>query len=326
MTKHARVLIALLCAVGLVAGCGSGSDTASGSDSVTRTVSTVQGEVSIPTDPERVVLLNNSLAGYLYDLNVPVVAMTTEYAGQPSEPYPAWAEDFREDGTEFLEWSDTGFNIEKIIAFKPDLIIGGGLGFPFKLGTDAYDKLKRIAPTVLVDNTLVSWNQQFKFLATDVFDQPDVYRDAVRRYDNRIAEVKAAITPPPGPVSFVSMTGAGKAYVLIEDRGVPAEFAKLGIEPAPIFATGEFEPYTAGGDSFEVVPELLGRTLIQPTIFVIGFHTDAITAEELERDPVWAALPAFRGDHAYDLPYWVQRPDFDRAMATLDHVEGMFGR
>lgn len=326
MAKHVRYLLALLCAVGLVAGCGTSSSETTTDANATRTVSTVKGDVTIPSKPKRVVLLNYNLAGYLYDLGLPVVSMVTEYTDRDvtkATPYEAWAEDFTKAGTTFMHWPAGGYNIEAVAAAKPDLIIGGGLGFPFKQGTDAYDKLKAIAPTILVDNKLESWQQQFEFLAK-AFGQPQVFQDAVKKYEARVAEVKAAITPPPGPVAFLSITAQGKAYGLIENRGVPAEFAKLGIEPAPIFATGKFKPYTAGGDSFEITPEQLPSTVTQPSVFIVGFSGQTFTADSLRSQPVYASLPAFSANRAFDLPYWVQRPDLDKAIATLDVVEKMF--
>ncbi|CAM3892204.1 MULTISPECIES: Fe2+-enterobactin ABC transporter substrate-binding protein [Tsukamurella] len=326
MARHVRYLAAILCAVGLVAGCGNSGSSNDAKENSTRTVATVKGDVKIPAAPKRVVLLNYNLAGYLYDLGLPVVSVVTEYTDRDvntAKPYPAWADDFAKQGTKFMNWPAAGYNIEAVAAEKPDLIVGGGLGFPFKQGSDAYDKLSAIAPTILVDNKLESWQQQFEYLA-NAFDKPQVYTDAVKKYDARVAEVKGNITPPPGPVAYLSMTAQGKAYGLIENRGVPAEFAKVGIEAAPIFATGKFKPYTAGGDSFEITPEQLPTTVTQPSVFIIGFSGQTYTADSLRAQPVYASLPAFTANRAFDLPYWVQRPDFDKAIDTLGVVENLF--
>ncbi|WP_019200873.1 ABC transporter substrate-binding protein [Tsukamurella sp. 1534] len=323
-TKVRGAATALLCAVALaVAGCGSGAGGDAPGDA--RTVATVKGEVRIPEAPKRVVLLNYALAGYLYDLRLPVVAMTPEFTGKPSEPNGAWAGDFRSAGTRFIPWPAEGFSIEEVAAQKPDLIVAGGIGLPFKQADDAYDKLSAIAPTVLVDKKYETWQAQFEYLAGAVFGKPQVYADAVRKYDEKIAEVKASITPPPAPAAFVSMTGKGVAHGLVEGRGVPGEFAKVGIASAPIFASGRFRPFSQGGDSYEVSPELIASTFDQPTLFVMAFN-NASTASvaTLRQQPVWAALPAFTANSAHDLPYWVQRPDFDRAIATLDLVRQMF--
>ncbi|GAA1081462.1 MULTISPECIES: ABC transporter substrate-binding protein [Tsukamurella] len=323
MKRQFRIIAALACAVALVAGCGDSGAKDAPADTATRTISTVKGEVTVPVAPKRVVLLNYSLAGYAFDLGLPIVAMTPEATDKTSVPRDAWKADFDKAGTKFLPWPSTGFDIEAITAQKPDLILAGGLAFPFKQASDSYDKLSKIAPTVLVDNKLDTWQQQFKWIA-DSFGKPDVYTDAAKRYDARIEQVKGNITVPPNPVSFLSMTADKRPFVLIENRGLPAEFARLGFTTDPLFASGKYKPYQAGGDSFELSSELLPSVITQPTVFIIGFNRDTFDVAKLRSEPVYAALPAFTTNHAYDLPYWVQRPDFDRAMDTLDVVEKTF--
>lgn len=324
MKKQFRLAAALMFAVALVAGCGdSGASKSESPESATRTITTVKGDVTVPAAPKRVVLLNYSLAGYAYDLGLPIVAMTPEATDKTSEPRAAWSGDFTKAGTKFLPWPSTGFDLESIVKEKPDLILAGGLAFPFKQANDSYDKLSRIAPTVLVDNKLDTWQQQFKWLA-DAFAKPDVYAAAAKKYDDRIEQVKGNITLPPNPVSFLSMNTDGRPFMLIENRGLPAEFARLGFQTDPVFASGRFKPYQAGGDSFELSREQLSSVVTQPTVFIVGFNRDTFDVAKLRAEPVYASLPAFAGNHAYDLPYWVQRPDFDRAMDTLDVVEKTF--
>ncbi|MFC3241252.1 hypothetical protein ACFOJ6_01455 [Gordonia humi] len=107
-------------------------------------------------------MLNYALAGYLYDLDVPVVATTTESTDQKGEFAPQWADAATEQGTVFLPWSADGFDMEAILEQEPDLIVAGGLGFPFKHATTAYDELSRIAPTVIVSDDLTEWQSQYE--------------------------------------------------------------------------------------------------------------------------------------------------------------------
>ncbi|MFC3241251.1 hypothetical protein ACFOJ6_01450 [Gordonia humi] len=153
-----------------------------------------------------------------------------------------------------------------------------------------------------------------------------MYRDALASYDKRITEVKNNITVPAGESVFLSMLADGRAYVLIEDRGLPKEFAKVGFRPAPLFASGKYEPYTKDGDSFELSTEQVGQVLTQPTLFAAGFNADVTSIAQMRKQPIWAALPSFQKNQAYDLPYWTQRSDFDEAMDTLDIIEKQFGK
>ncbi|WSQ95555.1 ABC transporter substrate-binding protein [Streptomyces globisporus] len=190
--------------------------------------------------------------------------------------------------------------------------------------TPVYDDLSDIAPTVLVGKKLGDWRAQFSFLADDVFGRPGVYKEHVAAYDRRIDEVKQAITPPAGPVSFLTLTGDGTAYGLVESVGMPTELKKVGIEPAPVFADGGFTVYGQGGDMFELSTEKVGQTITQPSVFVMGFNADTTDVATLKKNPVYKALPAFKANHAYDLPHWVLRGDYDESMALLDIIEKQF--
>ncbi|MDF0529124.1 ABC transporter substrate-binding protein [Tsukamurella sp. 8F] len=330
MSRHLRVLVAAVAALGLLAGCGSSnSESASESSntSAVRTVATVQGEVAVPTAPKRVVVLNYALAGYAFHLGLPVTAVTALASDQDGEPAAAWADQAKKDGTQMLRWNAQAFNIEQITALKPDLIIAGGWGLPFKLATDGYANLSKIAPTVLVDKALTDWREQFQFLADKALGKPELYQDAVKAYEAKVAETKAKITLPELPVSYVSISGGAanpKAYVAIESTGIPKELSAVGLTPATVFAGSGFKPYTAGGDTFNVPDEDLSRVLDQKTVFVTGFNADNITLDQLKARPAWASLPAFQSGGAHLLPYWVNRADYDRSLDTLDEIAKIF--
>ncbi|MEV0522483.1 ABC transporter substrate-binding protein [Streptomyces sp. NPDC050439] len=327
MSAPARLLAVALVAVLALTGC-SATDSSDDGDKVSaaksRTVKTDYGEVKVPTEPKRVVVLNHALAGYLYDLDVPVRATIPEDADGKGKFSPYWEKEAKKDGTTFLPWSVDGFDLEAILALDPDLIVGGGIGFPLFQAEKVYDDLSDIAPTVLVGKKLGDWRSQFSFLADDVFDKGDVYDERLAAYDKRVGEVKKAINPPPGPVSFLALTGDGTAYGLVESVGLPTEFKKVGIEPAPVFAEGGFKVYGGGGDMFELSTEKVGQTITQPSVFVMGFNADTTDIATLKKNPVYGALPAFKKNHAYDLPHWVLRGDYDESMALLDIIEKQF--
>jgi len=307
----------------MLSACSADGGDSAGGD---RVVKTDQGDVVIPADAERVVLLNYALAGYLFDLDVPVVAMTPEVTDGEKNYNADWADAAEENDTQFLPWSNDGFDMESILDADPDLIIAGGLGFPLKHAETSYDQLTQIAPTVIVSGDLTEWRDQYRFLADDVFGRPDKYTTAVDSYERRVAEVRDNIVVPDGESTFLTFTADGSAFVSIEDRGLPKEFARLGFRPAPLFATGRYEPYTPGGDSFELSSEQVGQVITQDTVFILGFYADVTSADQLRQQPIYAALPAFKKNQAFDLPHWVQSSDYDEAMRMLDIVETMFAK
>ncbi len=289
-----------------------------------RIVHTAQGEVSVPADPQRVVVLNYALAGYLYNLDVPVVATVSEDADKQGAFSEFWKDEAAADNTQLLPWSTDGFDYEAVLAAEPDLIVAGGYGLPGVLATKAYDRLRAVAPTVIVSNTLATWQEQFGFLAKDVFGKQDVYDGFVADYDKRVADVKQAITPPPGPVAYLTITADNSPYLLFENMGLPQTLAEVGLQPAPLVERNGLQPYKPGGDMAELSTEQVGQLVTTPTVFVAGFNADTTDIATLSKQPVYAKLPAFAGGHAYDLPYWAVRGDYDEAMALLDLVEKQF--
>ncbi|WP_129656871.1 ABC transporter substrate-binding protein [Rothia halotolerans] len=328
-----KLTVSLLVAstIGL-AGCSQGADEASSDSSQSaeqsadRTVSTPKGDVTVPGDPQKVVVLNYALAGYLYDLDVPVTNVVPEDADGDGEFSDMWGDKPEEDGTEFLPWSTEGFDLESIMAAEPDLIIAGGWGFPYFQADEIYDDLSDIAPTVMVDKGFETWQDQLKFLAVDTFGKQDKYDEMLSDYDARIEDVRGNIEVPPQPTSFISVVADGTPYLAFDNSALPELFSDLGFEVNPLTEENNLEPYTQGGDMAELSTEQLGQLVDSETVFVNGFNADTLSVDELKDRPVWQDLPAFQNGHAYDLPYWASRHDYDEAMALLDQVEENFGK
>lgn len=322
---------ALALMMAATAACSAGdTDPAAGAANeadATRTVSTPKGDVEVPSDPERVVVLNYALAGYLYDLDIPVTATIPEDASQAEGEYSElWGEAPEEDGTEFLPWSADGFDLEAILATDPDLIVAGGWGFPNFQADAAYDDLSAIAPTVVVDKSFADWRDQAEFLAVDVFDRQGAFDDMVATYDERVVEVAGGIQVPPQPTSFISVTADGTPYLMFEGTGLPVMFDELGFQSNDLVARHNLEPYQPGGDMAELSTEQLGQIVDSETLFVMGFNGETTSVTELVDNSAWRNLPAFVAGNAYDLPYWAVRHDYNEALAILDIVQAEFAR
>ncbi|RBP64159.1 iron complex transport system substrate-binding protein [Brevibacterium sanguinis] len=329
MSVFRRITAVVLASTMLVVSACSGSSDSPESAppaSSARTVATEQGEVEVPADPQRIVVLNYALAGYLYDMDAPVAAMTPEVTNAEGEYSEFWAEKAQKQGTTFLPWSNDGFDLEAIIEADPDLIIAGGIGFPLKHATDSYDRLQEIAPTVIVSGDKQTWQDQFSFIAADVLGRKDAYDRAVEEYDARVAEVRENITVPEGEISILSIDRLDTPYILIEGKSLSAELEPLGFRTAPLFEENDIEPYTPGGDLFAPSLEVLPDVVRSETVFVIGFNNADIGVDDLENESPYSRIPAFADGQAHDLPYWTMRGDFDEAMALLDIIEEMFTR
>ncbi|SFM61012.1 iron complex transport system substrate-binding protein [Pseudonocardia ammonioxydans] len=321
-----RALSAALLAVllGLVTACGSGAGEGGGGEAAgTRTITTDKGPLEVPADPQRIVVLSGGLAGYLYALEKPPVATDTRVLGITNFDGgfpPAWAEPARAAGTEQLPAGDS-LSIEAVAAAQPDLIIGGGQGITAVQAAEAYDRLAEIAPTVLVPRTLTAWQDQLGAVA-DAVNATDAVAPLLERYQDRVEQVKSAITLPEGEFVYIGSFASDKTYLVPGDAALPALGKDVGINPVDVVARAPDARLASTGDTLEISPELLGEIADAPNAIVA--NAGGRSVEELRKDPNYAQLPSFRSGNVWEVPAASYRPDFDGAMATLDLYEQTF--
>lgn len=325
-----RVLttVALAAVLGLVAGCGTGGSGADGADEAaaagTRTIETDRGPQEVPADPQRVVVLNGGLAGYFYKLGVPPVATDTRVLGVTNFDGgfpPAWAGPARAAGTEQLPAGEQ-LSIEAVAAAQPDLIVGGGQGITAVQALQAYDRLAEIAPTVLVPKTLTNWQDQLAAVA-DAVNKSDAVPALTEQYQQKLDEVKASITPPPGEFVYIASFSSPTNYLVPATAALPTLGREAGLPPSDVVAKAPDARLASTGDSMELSPELLSTVADAPNAIVV--NAGGRSLEELKKDPAYAQLPAFRAGNVWEVPATSYRPDLDGVFATLDSFQQMFG-
>lgn len=174
-TRLASALVACVLAVTL-AGCGGGTSksaehnpnyTTQATDKFPVTVEHRYGKITIPAEPQRIVVVGFTEQDILLELGVTPIATTEWYGKQPYATWP-WATKLLGDAKpEVLDQSD-GPQFEKIAALKPDLIVGTNAG----LSQEQYDKLSAIAPTLsnMPDGEAYfsDWREQTRIVAAAV--------------------------------------------------------------------------------------------------------------------------------------------------------------
>lgn len=154
------MLSAATLGIGLLAGCGSGSDSADKADGATSTTAggafpvTVEhafGSTKITKAPQRVVSVGYTDDQTILAFGVKPVGMVDQYpnpAGQKPDINTQWPwvkDQWGDTQPEvIMENGDSGPNYEKIVNLRPDLIIA----VYSEIDQAAYDKLSKIAPTV----------------------------------------------------------------------------------------------------------------------------------------------------------------------------------
>ena len=101
------------------------------------------GESVVSEEPERVVVVGLTEQDTLLQLGVVPIAVTEWYGEKPFATWP-WAEELLGDAEPDVLSASDGFELERIAALEPDLIIGTNAGLTQK----DFDLLSQIAPTI----------------------------------------------------------------------------------------------------------------------------------------------------------------------------------
>nr|QIE08719.1 iron compound ABC transporter, periplasmic [Nocardia sp.] len=315
--RRAAPALLILALVAVLTACGNSSSGTA--DAGPRTVASAKGPVQVPADPQRIVVLNGNLAGYLYDLEATVVAADPRLLGVPNKPgeFPTgWAEDAKQQGTQAVP-SGESINLEFIAAQRPDLIIGGGQGFPGQQSVNAYDQLSAIAPTVLLPTETTYWQDQLRFIAETV-NKPANVDTLISNYQAKLTEAKSKIKPPAGATVVFQSIKSQKPTVFVPTAALPALLAEVGFTlDTQVEAKAGNPAKEQSADFISFSPELLNTVVDAPVLFAIPL-SGGRSVEQLRGDPLYASLPAFRANTVFELPATSSRPDYRTVMTTLD--------
>jgi iron complex transport system substrate-binding protein len=144
----AAALAAATLALGLTA-CSQEAQSSTGTGA-TRAVTTAFGDVAVPANPERVIALSEAALDTALALDVTPVGTTARRGGDAAPAYlGAEAADIP------IVATVSEPNIEEIVKAQPDLILATA-----GLDKAVYDKLAKVAPTVVPAAGLTTWEEQ----------------------------------------------------------------------------------------------------------------------------------------------------------------------
>lgn len=321
---RAALGLLILALVAAITACSNSSSDAA--DTGSREVASAKGAVHVPADPQRIVVLNGNLVGYLYDLGATVVAADPRLLGVPTKPgeFPTgWAEDAKQQGTLAVP-SGESINLEFIAAQRPDLIIGGGQGYPGQQSVNAYDQLSAIAPTVLMPTETTYWQEQLRFIAETV-NKPANVDTLISNYQAKLTEAKGKIKPPAGATMVFQSIKSQKPTVFVPTAALPALLAEVGFTlDTQVEAKAGNPAKEQSADFISFSPELLSTVIDAPVLFTIPL-SGGRSLTELRADAMYASLPAFQANTVFELPATSSRPDYRTVMTTLDLLVEQFG-
>lgn len=266
-------------ATNVTATTAANADTAS--EASTRTISTVKGDVVVPAEPKRIVVLY--MLGDAVALGIKPIGISEVYDGA------AFSEQL--EGVESLgHWNET--NPEAVMALDPDLIIANS--------EDNYRVLKDIAPTVLIPADQVSTVERITKLG-EVFGKEKEAQALLDSFQSKVEESKEKLRSA-GLLDKTNtiIEGGTKEMLIIESkeygRGSQIVYDYLGMKAPEIIQQKLEKTKTVESEmvSMEVLSQFAGD-------YVIRSSWEGM--DDLSGHPVWSSLPAVKAGHVIDADF-----------------------
>ncbi|REK75140.1 AraC family transcriptional regulator [Paenibacillus paeoniae] len=241
-------------------------------ESGTRTVSTVKGDVVVPANPERVVVLY--LQGDLIALGIKPIGTSDVYEGAA---FAGALEGIEDLGV----WFEP--NPEEVMALKPDLIL-----VPSE---ETYEKLKDIAPTVLVPFDKMATDERVMMIGK-VFGKEQEATALLDNFHAKVEDSKKKLAEQGILDKTVTIIEGGKKEMSVIEsklygRGSQIIYEYLELKAPEVIQKKMDSSKEATGNtvSLEVLSDYIGD-------FVFRSVWDG--ADDLSENPVWNSIPAIK--------------------------------
>jgi iron complex transport system substrate-binding protein len=293
------MLLSVVLGAAVLAACGnddsSGADdtakAAADSSDFPRTLKTAMGDVEIPAQPKRVVVLDT---GELDDVTLlgidPVGAVAPHFKTEGGFPtYLKGELDGTKDVGPLLEP-----NLELIASLKPDLILSSKVRHE-----KVYDKLSAIAPTVFTETTGGVWKENLKVhaealgLETQAAAKLKAYETQAKALGEAIKKEDGGTTPTASVVRFIA--GPTRLYQTNSYSGVVLN--DIGLE-RPKSQTSDDPEVTMK----DVSPEEIDQADADLIFVTAADAPDKTQKKDVVSNPVWKDLDAVKNDKVFEVP------------------------
>ncbi len=282
-------LIILLLFLIVLGGCGNAAESESTKQSVsnnqatadTKIIKTVDGDVEIPANPQRIVTqgyLANFLVFDVKPVGAPYWELESPYTMELSE------------GITDIGQIDGG-SVEKILSLKPDLIVT--VGGDEKLN----EQYRKIAPTLVIPyGTYHEVHEEMRAFG-EILGKEKEAEEWLQKFDEKVVKAKDSIKGLIKEGTTFSLMGPfGKEFYVYGDgvnRGGQAIYQQLGLTPTEIVRKDLIEPnINALSISQEKIADYAGDYI---------FLDISGEAEFDEKDPVWSTIDAVKNNRVFNL-------------------------
>lgn len=269
-------MILILSIAGLLSACGAGSDTkeeAGGDETIVYTAD--NGDVRIPKNPKRVVVVADSYAGYFLALGIKPVGLTDN----------ALSNVYFKGKTDGISSIGNGQSAEKIVELQPDLIVAFA-------GAEGIDKLEKIAPTVAIQYGKYDYRQQLREIGK-MTGREDKAEAWISNWDKKIAEAKPKVQAAVGDktVSILQPYAKGiYAFGHNFGRGGEIIYGEFKLKAPALTQKEAIDSGTGWASlSLELLPEYAGDY-----IFTSAWGGDDSDPRVVYDSSIWKGLPAVK--------------------------------
>ncbi|WP_246158709.1 iron-siderophore ABC transporter substrate-binding protein [Catellatospora sichuanensis] len=258
------------------------------------TVSHKYGDTVIDKAPARVVTLGLSDQDPVLALGVVPVGSIDWFGERPYGKWP-WAQPLWGGKAPEVVGERDDYNLEKIAALNPDLIIGMYSG----MSQEQYTKLTQIAPTVAqvkgYDDYSAPW-QEMTMHAGRALGQPGKAAELIAAIDKRLTDLKAKNPQFAGKtVAVVEPYEPGKYAVFAPSDPKVVLMTQLGFTVPEAIVKAAGSEYAA-----EIGSERLDLIDVDKLVFLTA---DASTEKTVKADKVYTTLKVAKENRAVFLPY-----------------------
>ncbi|WP_406729775.1 iron-siderophore ABC transporter substrate-binding protein [Streptomyces sp. GD-15H] len=304
-----------------LAACGSGTDSGSGTDKAsgdggTRVVKTVMGEVKVPENPKRVVVLDTAELDSVLSLGVKPVGATH---ADVATGFLSYLPKDQLSGIENVG-NIAAPNLEKIAALKPDLILSSKLR-----DADRYDELSKIAPTVFAEDVGYPWKENF-LLHAEALGKQEEGKKVVAEYEKHAAEVTEALggkdKAAQTTVSATRFIEGGDIRLYGRKNYIGTVLEDVGLGRPAIVDKAE------NGFAYEVSPEQIDQADAD-AVFYTSFGDSSKSGESKILDSsLWKNMKAVKADRAFHVndDLWFMGIGYTAADKILDELESKLAK
>ncbi|MBR9765261.1 MAG: iron-siderophore ABC transporter substrate-binding protein [Rhodobacteraceae bacterium] len=276
-----------------------------------RDVETAVGTVTVPDEPQRVVVLTNEGTEAVLSMGVTPVGASNSWNGDP------WWDFITEAmGDAVPLGTESAINLEMVAALQPDLILGN-----LQRHEDIYPQLSAIAPTVLSERLRGDWKVNHRLYA-EALGRTEEGEAQIAAYDARVAELREALGDNlDEKVSVIRfLSGQIRIYQLDSFSGVLLK--DVGFDRPDIQNVEDFAIRTGK----EAIPDMDGDRIFYFT-YDNGNGEGVAAAEEALSDPLWQSLSAVQAGKVHEVSdaIWNTAGGVIAANLMLDDLARIYG-